>query len=574
MKKRISRIISLALVLVMALSLFAGCGSTDAGQSPDPNSSGATGNSGNSGNSSNSGTANTTDDRVLKLQWLQQTGINSIFEDPWIDLQSLYPYMVFEALVAKEPQNNGYAGMLASDWTISADGLTYTFTLREGVKWHDGEDFTADDVLFTMNTELRNPTAKGWLLQKVEGYQDVVDGNATELTGLSANGNVVTFKLTVADSNFLDYISAAYILPEHLLSGVDAAEISTYEAFWTKPVGTGQYVIDQVSFPDYFTAVANENYWGEKAGIQNVQFVSYDAGGSDAVVAALITGDLDFAMGAAVNDMAVANNIIAQNSDVVAKIKASGYTRFFAFNLTQRADGNNKADLSNPVVRQAFNLIIDQNTIADFYSGQAVGLSTFANPANSQYNDDIPAATKDIATAVEMLKEANFDFSQTIDIAYYYDDQTTHDIMALIRQDFAEAGINVETTLLSGDLATLIYTDANYDMIYLASGGSRPCDLYQLLMTTSAYSFIGEVEERGELFNDLVLAYQAATDPAEAKEIANQLQVLDYQYRYFIPAYALNTVNVYNSAKVSIPDDIFEIDGCSNWRFEEWSWVD
>lgn len=566
--KKASRILALLLAVMMVVGMFAGCGNQAEPEAAPP----ATENNQPEANQpeANEPEAAPVEEGVLQLVWQQASGITTIFEDPWIDLQSLYPYMIFDPLCYCDPQTSSWSPALASDWTISEDGMTYTFTLREGVKWHDGEDFTADDVLFTFNTQMKNPTAKRWLLQYVEGYQACVDGEADTLSGLSADGNTITLKLTQPDSLFLNYIGACYILPEHLLKDVDPAKLSTDEAYWSKPVGTGAYVIDEVSFPDYFTVTANENFWGEKAGIKNVQFMSYDAGGSDAVVAALIAGDLDYAYGNSVNDMAVANNIVAQNADVVAKLKASGYTRFFLFNMDQRTDGNNKADLLKPEVRQAFDLLIDKNMIASFYNGQAVALSTFANPANPEYNDDIPLPQKDIETAKKMLEEAGFDFSQTIDMAYYYDDQTTYDIMQMMVQDFAAAGVTLNPQLATGDLNKALYEEPNYDILYLASGGARACDLYSVLLSTSPETYIGHVEERGALYDEIFKEYISTTDVARAKELADQLQVTDYQTRYSIPAYALNTVVVYNGARVSIPDEIFEIDGCTNYRFHEW----
>ncbi len=526
------------------------------------------------GNETPDATEASNDEGVLKLQWFQGIGIDSIFEDPWRDQQSLAPFMIFDTLVAEDEPNVSAAARLATDWNVSPDGLIVTFTLRDGVKWSDGEDLTVDDVLFTFNAEVANPNGnKRNLLEKVEGYQAVVDGTATEMTGMTAEGNVITFKLTAPDTLFVNHMAYLFILPEHLLGDVPVAELSTYEAYWSKPVGCGPYVIDQVSFPDYFTCVPNDSFWGAQPGIKNVHFISYDAGGADAVVAALISSDLDYASGNTVNDMAVANNIIAQNADVNAIIQTNTYTRFFGFNLGQRADGKMKADLQKPEVRQAFDLIFDKETIASFYAGQAVAMSTFCNPNNPQYNDDIPLAKQDIATAKQMLTDAGFDFTQVIDIAYFYSDQTTVDIMSYIVQSFAEAGITVETHLLTGDIAQLAYVDSNFDLLYQGMGGARPCDLYQMHKSNSSITYIGVTEERAEKFDAIYDEYTSTTDEARISELADILQVTDYQTRYIIPIYALNSVVLYNSAHVEIPLDVFEIVGCTNYRFEEWKLV-
>lgn len=567
--KKITRLFSLLLVAAMMVGVLAGCGQKD----PDPTTAVETTSAPAAPVTTEA--AEPAEEGVLKLQWYQGIGIDSIFEDPWMDRQCLYPYMVFDALVAYEPQNERVVSKLATDWTISEDGMTYTFTLREGVKWHDGEDFTADDVLFTFNAQAANPTSNSRsILREVEGYTEVTEGTAATLAGLSAEGNVITIKLTTPKATFLQNMSFLMILPEHLLKDGDAASLSSYEAYWTKPVGTGAYKIDKVSFPDNFTVVANENYWGEQPGIKNAQFVNYSAGGNDALVAAVIAGDLDYAFGSGVNDITVANNIAAQNKDVNVMVSAGGgMNRFFCFNLGDREDGNMKADIQKAEVRQAFSLLLDQDTIASFYTGQASAMYTLVNPNNPQFNDDIPTVSKDVETAKKMLEDAGFDFNQTIDIAYYYDDQTTADIMALITQDFAEAGVKVETRLLKDDLSNQLYTYCNYDLCYVGSTNENPASLYEKVASTSSFTFMGKPEERGAIFDELVTKYMATADYAEQKEYADQLQVLDYQYRFTLPCYQLNTVSVYNSAHVSIPEDIFAQGGCNNYRFEEWKLV-
>lgn len=571
MKNKSMRLIAMLLAVIMVVGMFAGCN--------NQNEPAAT----TEGNQANNETKapdapdateapSINETGALKLMWYQGIGIDSIFEDPWRDQQSLWPYMVFDALVAEEVSNVSVVPKLATDWEVSPDGKTVTLTLREGVKWHDGEDLTVEDVLFTYNAEMANPNGgKKTLLAPVVGYQDVIDGKATELAGMTAEGNKIIFQLDYVDTLFVNHLAYLFILPEHLLKDVPAAELSTYEAYWSKPVGTGAYVIDQVSFPDYFTCVRNDNYWDEKAAIKNVQFTSYDAGGQDAVVAALINGDLDYASGMHINDMVVASNVVAQNGAVTIVTQPAAFSRWFGFNLGDRADGKVKEDLQNPVVRQAFDMIFDKETIASFYNGQCIALSTFCNPEMDQYNDDIPLPKQDIEKAVEMLKSVDYDFSQVIDIAHFYADQTTLDILALLVQDFAKAGITVETHLIEGDLVKLMYEDSNFDLFYQGYGGARPCDCYWLQTSQTSIQYLGNDEERTGLFDPLYTEYTATTDLARAKELADQMQAIDYQYRFIIPLYMQNTIVVYNSEKVYIPDMISEIGTAKDYNFEQWS---
>ena len=544
--KHAIRILSLVLSLVLLLSLFTACG----------------------GNGGNGGTGeNVNETGTLKLHWHQGIGINTVLEDPWIDQQSLYPYMVFDALVAYEPQNDRIVGRLATEWTESEDGLTYTFTLREDVKWHDGQPFTAEDVLFTLNTQVANPRCNYRVnIQDIVGYQDVVDGKATELAGVTAEGNVVTIKLAKKRAIFVTALRTLMMLPKHLLQDVDPSKISSYEPFWSKPVGTGAYKFNTVNFPDNFTLIRNDDYWDAKAGIKNVQFTNFAAGGNDAIMNAMISGELDYVFGNATNDMEVAQNVINQNSDVkTLMISGGGTIRFFGVNLN-RKDGKQNEDLKKVEVRRAFDMLIDKEGIASFYPGQGVAMSTFVNPNDPSYNDDVPAPKHDPQAAKAALEAAGYDFSKTLSIGYYYNDQTTKDVMAFITQNFADVGITAEAKFFAD---SNLISEGKFDLMYYGASHFLPAGCYGQY-SANANKELG-TDGRREIFHDLQNSYSATADLAERDRIAKELQVLDYQHRFLIPLYQLQTVQMYNSAHLQFPLDIFELSSCTNYRWSEWN---
>ena len=86
---------------------------------------------------------------------------------------------------------------------------------------------------------------------------------------------------------------------------------------------------------------------------------------------------------------------------------------------------------------------------------------------------------------------------------------------------------------------------------------------------------MGKDDERGAIFDEPFAAYHAAVSDADAKAAGDKLQALDYEYCYGIPAYSLNTMMVYNAAKVYIPESLFEMDYETgrNWMFSEWKLV-
>ena len=285
----------------------------------------------------------------------------------------------------------------------------------------------------------------------------------------------------------------------------------------------------------------------------------------------MINGDIDFGTRQLITDRSIANNMIRQNADLKALSVNAHNVRCFVFNLNQRADGNMKPDLMKKEVRQAFDLLVDQQTIASFYGGQAIDSATLVNPNAFEYNTDIPYVPKDVAKAKQLLEEANFDFSQTIDIAYYYNDQTTADIMALLTQDFAEAGVKVNTYLMEGDLATLIYTTCNYDLLYLAGANSDAEQSAYYFQCTSwgTYTFMGQLEERTAMFDELMNAYNTTADAEARKELSWKMQALNYENAYMLPAYVLNQTVMYNTAAVEVPETALEAGGV-NYCWSQW----
>lgn len=517
---------------------------------------------------------------TLKLMWFQRGGIDTLFESPIQDIQSLYPYMVFDALLSMSGKAGNMVPKLAEKWEVSADGLTYTFTLREGVKWHNGDPFTAEDVAFTFWATLADPasTIKG-VMSSIVGADEVIEKNADKLSGVTIDGNKVSIKLKAANRNFLTFVAGTYILPAKAFVGVERSKLETCD-YWKKPYGTGIYKIDEVVFPDYFTCVRNEEYWGGAAKIKNVQFTSYVTGGDDAVVAALIAGNLDFAYGNALNDITVSNNVHKQNPDVTGVVMPYNYCRFFVFNEVGATDGNEHPGIKDERVRQAITRLVDREAIASLYSGQSEVRTTFVPHVHRMYNSDIPHFQRDVAGAKKLLDEAAFDYSKKIRICYYYDDQTTVDAMDLVCQNLAEAGIQAEAFLATGDLGNVLYTVHNYDMLYAGWTKDDPVLIYMDVMADGGEDDIlgksGEgYDYRKKHFTDKINAYNAATDDTEAKKIADEIQAAGVESAHFLPVYGLNNIEMVNTAHVSIPDVVFEYgySGNRDYKFGEWSLV-
>lgn len=166
---------------------------------------------------------------------------------------------------------------LAESWDYDADTLTYTFHLAQGVQWHDGATFTADDVKFTFEAIMDEDNGS----ENAPNYEDV-----TAITVL--DDHTVSFTLCAVNTAFLEYMTMP-ILPKHLLEGEDMQTSDFFRA----PVGTGPYRLERWDPGQSITLVKNTEYFAGPAHIDTIIFKIVTD--SNAKAMQLKTGELDLA---------------------------------------------------------------------------------------------------------------------------------------------------------------------------------------------------------------------------------------------------------------------------------------
>lgn len=182
-----------------------------------------------------------------------------------LETAQIYDQML-EGLVKYNPKTLEVEPALATEWSVSEDGLTYTFTLREGVKFHDnecfeggkGRDFVAQDVLYTFQTIYTNhPENRAYYTFKntIVGGDEFYDGKATEISGIKTDGNKVSFQLKEPSTVFLQKLAAVFgvIVPKE---AIEATEFI--------PVGTGPFTYDKAhSTSEVIKLAKNPGYYGK-----------------------------------------------------------------------------------------------------------------------------------------------------------------------------------------------------------------------------------------------------------------------------------------------------------------------
>lgn len=192
--------------------------------------------------------------------------------------------IVFDRLVNADESLAPTDGQLAESFEVSEDGTTITFVLRDGVTWHDGEPFTAEDVKWTFEYY---PT--------VPGANTVMTDVINDAKAITADGNTVTFEFNNPQPNALTVFSQWPVLPKHCLENV-APENFSADTFWQAPIGTGPFKVDEVKLGEYTTLVRNEDYFLPGSGnIEKIyMYPSTDAGDENLITNAQ-AGQIDYA---------------------------------------------------------------------------------------------------------------------------------------------------------------------------------------------------------------------------------------------------------------------------------------
>ncbi len=324
-------------------------------------------------------------------------------------------FNVFEGLV--KPNSNGdLIPAVASDYNINEDGTVYTFTLRDKVKFHNGETVTVEDVKASLDkcagTESGEPLVAAFSNVKAI---NVVDNKTVEI------------ELVEPDTGFLPNLTAAIVPANHLDNSTD-------------PIGTGPYKYVSRSPQENIVLESFDDYWGEKAKIKNITLkIVADA---DTIVMNLEGGSVDL-MARLTNEQV--NQLSSDKFDIEEG----------TMNLVQALYLNNAVEpFNNTKVRQALCYALDVQDVMDFVSdgkGTEVGSSMFPSfgkyfmeELNDTYNTDVEKAKA-------LLAEAGYPdgFEFTITVASNYKQHV--DTAQVLKEQFKAIGVTANINLVEWD---------------------------------------------------------------------------------------------------------------------------
>lgn len=477
------------------------------------------------------------------LQVMDTDSPKDKFEAAWANYGGVWRTQVFRRLLMLDEKGEPNIKDLAKDYTVSADKLTYKFTLRDDVKWHDGTKFTAEDVAWSLGMAIKAASINGTFagaFAKIEGAADWKAGKADKLKGVTVDGNSVTIKLTEPVGVFLLVMAQWPPYPKHLLEKEDPAKLHLAN-FWNKPIGNGPYKVTEVQPNNYAILELNNDFYGTKPKIQKIKLQLLT---EDKIVTKAQANELDYAKVMSLEQV----NEVLKNPAYKAYPVDIFFDRYLQANMNGK-DGKGNAKIADLRVRQALLYAIDRKSIADkLFKGQAELLETKIPSALPEYNKNAAKYGYDPEKAKKLLKDANFDFSQTIKLQYYYTDQQTIDLIDTIKYYWEQVGVKVETSLMQGNLLELIYTTRDYDFLYAGLSAMALEEAYALFHTDSSLGmqlFKGDSTWDG-LINDL----RKSTEQKDRVAAVGKLQDNEAKYLWHMPLFSIKQYIIVNESRL------------------------
>ncbi len=351
-------------------------------------------------------------------------------------------FSVFDALFRMDPEGVLQPNLAAEvpsqkNGGISEDGLQWRIRLRDDVRWHDGEPFTAEDVKFTLEL-ITNPKFRAWRTSGHSLVRDIKVVSPTE----------ITWRMESVFAPYLSFLAETFMVPKHIL---EKEADPNAAAFNQAPVGTGAFKWAQRIAGDHIELVANADYVGEGPYIERlvlkyipdmtVLYTQFKSGDIDLVDQAYITADH--------------YQEASKLSDRVVTLEAGASVELIYLNLE-------KPQFKDPAVRQALYAAMDRKAIIDaIYYGVGTLTETFMPQNSYYYNPNLPVQEFNLERAGQILDEAGWvpgsDGIRAKDgVRLSFSNATTsgnnlrEQVQQFLQQTFAEIGVEMTISNLPG----------------------------------------------------------------------------------------------------------------------------
>ncbi|SDS35773.1 peptide/nickel transport system substrate-binding protein [Paenibacillaceae bacterium GAS479] len=428
---------------------------------------------------------------------------------------------IFEGLLTYKADSTEVQPALAESYEVSEDGLTYTFKLRQGVKFHDGTDFNADAVVFNFNRWFDPKSPYKFEGDSFDYYDSMFgpDGSRVIKEVKAVDPATVQIVLNKRQAPFLQNIA----MPSFGIASPKAIE-EKKDKFKSEPVGTGPFIFKEWKRNESVTIEKNPNYWQEGLPKLNRVIITVIPENT-ARFTALQNGEIDLMEGVNPDDLAA----LEGNAELQKIVRPSFNIGYVGFNVK-------KKPFDDPKVRIALSHAVNkEGIIGAFYGGLAEPAVNPMPPSTLGYNKDVQDYPYDLEKAKQLLADAGYPNGLPEEMVFYAMPVARpympdgKKVAEAIQADFAKIG--VKTKIESPEWATYLgdlKTGEKDDLFMIGWTGDNgdPDNFLFTLLHKDAIGSNNYAQYSNEEVNKLLSQGQSETDPAKREELYKQAQVL------------------------------------------------
>lgn len=440
-------------------------------------------------------------------------------------------------------------GALATSWKVDEDQMGISFVLREGVKWHDGQPFTADDVVFTLRAA-RDPKT---IFNAKSKYSFIKEAEAQGQYGVK-----VTFNRPVnePERRFL-----FKVLPQHAFGGNTA--ISRKDKFARAPIGTGPFKLDKFSLRSV-DLIANGDYWAPA----KVSQVSMQHTPDKAAQVNLLQYSGGEAGVQAVIFLQPKNLPLFENSETVV------LEPYHTVSWWYMAYNHNSGALAERPVREAIALAVNREELLAAHLGRGDTLSGPFTESSPFYNFQVEGREPDLERARQMLEDAGYKIKggmrqkgkNKLKFKFVIDKELAsgQELFLGLQAQLKKVGIQVDAEYVDhAKYREQVFTKGGFDLTMNVWSFEEVEDVYPLFHSTGVMNFIGY---KNKDIDALLDQAQATKDYKKYKEIMKELHA---RLNEDLPYFFLWSLDVYSGLSKNLKN-VFIQPYYYFTSFEEW----
>lgn len=424
MKKR--KLVCLMLITVMIISMIAGCGV------------------------GSKETEEKTDQKKEAVVYGTPTAPGGTFNPvlAYMGSDNLIDNLVYASLLEITPDGS-LEGYLAEEYTVSDDQKTIEFKLKDGVTWQDGEKFTVDDIVFTLESVAKTDDDFS-KVSSIVGAQEFRDGKSDTISGITVSDNTIKLELQETYAPLLNNIGTLGIIPKHIWGEVPFEKWSESTELLNQPIGCGPYKVTKYNSGESVELEAFEDFFNGKPEISKFILKVVN---QDAIVAELTSGNIDFV------------DVKELKKTEVDELEEEGFKKYsIADNMYQYISFNMRMPIfQDKNLRQAMIYAIDRESILEnIVEGRGSLINApfipdgWAAPDESEMNDYAYNPDK----AIELLEASGWTDSDgdgirendkgeklEFTLRCSNDSKTRENAVLYVKECFEKVGIKVEVSI-------------------------------------------------------------------------------------------------------------------------------